>query len=111
MPIAYDQNAPRQEITLTVTSDLLHSGAEVGIDLLHTLESAVVDALLRNQCKRWIVENRNVLDVAVRLFCDQARAIHWLCNPTRGLGGKRPLDADAQEILDLIARLDHGLGA
>lgn len=111
MPIGDDQNAPRQEIVLPLNSDLLTKASEVGIDPSHILESAVVDELLRNQCEKWIEGNQNVLDAAVRLFGDQARAIHWLSNPARALGGKRPLDADAQEILDLLARLDHGFFA
>lgn len=46
MPIADDQNAPKQEIILTLNSDLLAKAVEVGIDLSHTIEGAVVEALL-----------------------------------------------------------------
>jgi putative toxin-antitoxin system antitoxin component (TIGR02293 family) len=55
-----------------------------------------------------------VLAKAVQLFGDNKMAVDWLKTPRRGLGGKIPLDlmgteAGAQEVEDLIGRLQHGV--
>nr|WP_240994768.1 MbcA/ParS/Xre antitoxin family protein [Pseudomonas viridiflava] len=34
-----------------------------------------------------------------------------MSRPLRALGGKRPIDVDAEEVITLIARLERGLGA
>ncbi|WP_353456873.1 MbcA/ParS/Xre antitoxin family protein [Pseudomonas putida] len=38
-------------------------------------------------------------------------ATRWLTTPFDALGGKRPVDADLVEVLDLLARLEHGFSA
>ena len=55
-----------------------------------------------------------VLAKAMQLFGDNKMAVDWLKTPRRGLGGKIPLDlmeteAGAQEVEDLIGRLQHGV--
>lgn len=50
-----------------------------------------------------------VLEATVRLFQDDALAINWLVKPMRALGGKRPIDADVDDTLTLISRLEHGI--
>jgi putative toxin-antitoxin system antitoxin component (TIGR02293 family) len=55
-----------------------------------------------------------VLAKAVQLFGDNKMAVDWLKTSRRGLGGRIPLDlmeteAGAQEVEDLIGRLQHGV--
>lgn len=58
-----------------------------------------------------------VLKAAIDLFeGDRERAMLWLSNPVRGLGGRRPVEmlatsAEAEAVLDLIGRLEHGVFA
>lgn len=45
---------------------------------------------------------------------DRHEAQHWLSNPIRGLGNRRPIDmlgtsAESQAVLDVIGRLEHGV--
>ena len=49
-----------------------------------------------------------LLEAATALFQDEERAIEWLQRPVRGLGYKRPVDVDIDEVLDLISRFRHG---
>ncbi|MCY1538575.1 putative toxin-antitoxin system antitoxin component [compost metagenome] len=49
-------------------------------------------------------------DAAVELFeGEQVAAEHWLYQPLPALGGRTPLQAPLQEVLDLIGRLEHGV--
>ncbi|MBD1227967.1 type II toxin-antitoxin system Xre/ParS family antitoxin [Xenorhabdus griffiniae] len=56
-----------------------------------------------------------VLKAATALFeGDTERACQWLLNPARGLGGRKPVEmiaisAEAEAVLDLIGRLEHGV--
>lgn len=58
-----------------------------------------------------------VLKAATDLFeGDSTRARQWLLNPVRGLGGRRPVEmlvtsAEAEAVLDLIGRMEHGVFA
>lgn len=51
---------------------------------------------------------------AIELFeGDRAAAERWLYREAKGLGRKRPIEvmqADPQQVLDLIGRLEHGVG-
>ena len=45
---------------------------------------------------------------------DLEKAKHWLCTPKVALGGESPLDysrvdVGAQEVVDLIGRIEHGI--
>lgn len=50
---------------------------------------------------------------AIGLFeGDRTAAERWLHKEAMGLGGKRPVDAmqaDPQQVLDLIGRIEHGV--
>lgn len=58
-----------------------------------------------------------VLNAATELFegsIDEAN--QWLKTPTRGLGGRKPIEmlataAESKAVLDLIGRLEHGVFA
>ncbi|MGU9842387.1 antitoxin Xre/MbcA/ParS toxin-binding domain-containing protein [Pseudomonas fluorescens] len=52
-----------------------------------------------------------LLDAALGLFGDKAKAMSWLCTPLRALGQKSPKDVPIAEALTLIGRLEHGFGA
>lgn len=55
------------------------------------------------------------LKAAIDLFeGDRIKARDWLLKPTRGLGGRRPVEmvvtsAETEGLLDLIGRLEHGV--
>lgn len=57
--------------------------------------------------------NMGVRRAAVELFGgDQTAADQWLHSEAMGLGWKRPIDVmqeDAQQVLDLITRIDRGV--
>jgi len=54
-----------------------------------------------------------VWQAAIGLFeGDRTAAERWLHKEAMGLGGKRPIDvmqADPQQVLDLIGRIEHGV--
>lgn len=45
------------------------------------------------------------------MFGNEALAMHWLMTQASVLADKRPVDATVEDALDLLARLEHGLGA
>jgi putative toxin-antitoxin system antitoxin component (TIGR02293 family) len=51
-----------------------------------------------------------LLDAAIQLFGNKGPAVTWLYQPVRALGYKRPVDVDIEEALDLIGRLEQGVG-
>ncbi|TDJ76336.1 DUF2384 domain-containing protein [Pseudomonas putida] len=53
----------------------------------------------------------NVLTTAVGVFGNATHAKKWLTTPARVLGNKRPAEADVEEVMDLIGRIEHGFGA
>ncbi|MEH6387147.1 MULTISPECIES: antitoxin Xre/MbcA/ParS toxin-binding domain-containing protein [Pseudomonas] len=62
-----------------------------------------------------IVMFAEVLEAAVNLFeGDKEAARQWMNAPVKGLGGKAPMDmlgtnVEAEAVLDLIGRLEHGV--
>lgn len=50
-------------------------------------------------------------EAAIRVFGEESLAMRWLYRPIQALGGKRPIDVDLRDALDLLERLEHGLGA
>ena len=55
-----------------------------------------------------------VFQATLALFGSEEAANHWLKNPVRGLGNKRPIDMlstteDTKAVLNLIGRLEHGV--
>lgn len=77
-------------------------------DALETLASAIRESMNKESMEP--VDPR-LLDAAITLFGDTALALSWLFKPIRALGGKRPLDVEIEEALELIGRLEHGFGA
>src|SRR5690554_908057 len=55
----------------------------------------------------------SVWRAAIGLFeGDRTAAERWLHKEAKGLGGKRPIDvmqAEPQQVLDLIGRIEHGI--
>ena len=64
-----------------------------------------------------IIRFAQVLAAAVKLFeGDRAQARSWMQAPVKGLGNKAPVDmlatsVEAEAVLDLIGRLEHGIVA
>lgn len=52
-----------------------------------------------------------LLEAAIRVFGNEALAMHWLMTQAHALADKRPVDATVDDALELLARLEHGLGA
>lgn len=42
-------------------------------------------------------------------FCGRLAALDWLLRRNRALGDRRPIAAPAQDVLDLIGRIEHGV--
>lgn len=78
-------------------------------DALETLACAVRERMSVKGTVETV--DPRVLEAATAMFGNAAFSIEWLSRPLRALGGKRPIDVDAEEVITLIARLEHGLGA
>lgn len=50
-------------------------------------------------------------EAAIRVFGDESLAEHWLTTPLLALADKSPVDADTEDALELLARLEHGFCA
>lgn len=118
----YDPDAPKASVSLSINADLLARASELDVNLCDTLEQALVEAI--NQRQPWEAEDREaesaesagwfdplLLAAATEVFGREAKAMHWLRTPTRVLSHRRPVDADRQEVLDVIERLKHGFCA
>lgn len=121
---SYGQSDLRQSITLTISSDLLVTAVELGVNPSEVLEKALAEAVSQRQQEIWRTDSRKVeaassaedidpvlLAAATGLFGDEAKAVRWLTTLASALGHKRLVDADQREILDRIARLSHGFCA
>ncbi|MDV9033403.1 type II toxin-antitoxin system CcdA family antitoxin [Pseudomonas sp. RAC1] len=123
MPADYDLTAPNESVSLSINADLLAKAAKLDVDLSAVLEQALIDAIA--QCQRepgpegrreaepcLAVETIDpaLLTAAIQLFGNELCAVEWLSRPTRALGDKRPVDAEVEQVLELIRRLEHGLG-
>ncbi|MBC3302260.1 DUF2384 domain-containing protein [Pseudomonas sp. SWRI18] len=82
-------------------------------EALEALAAALEDAMGPNHGSIESPEtiDPQLLDAALRLFGDKAKAMSWLCTPLRALGQKSPKDVPIAEALTLIARIEHGFGA
>lgn len=60
---------------------------------------------------KWKKIDPVLLEAAIRVFGNEALAMHWLMTQASVLADKRPVDATVEDALDLLARLEHGLGA
>ncbi|MFL9672937.1 antitoxin Xre/MbcA/ParS toxin-binding domain-containing protein [Pseudomonas marginalis] len=125
MPLGYDPNAPKQAVNLLVNGDLLDRAAVIDLNLSAVLEHAIAEAVARfHEGEQGLEENRNtildesvdqidpnVLAAAIGVFGSATHAKKWLTSPARALGNKRPAEADIEQVLDLIGRIEHGFGA
>lgn len=122
MPADYDLTAPNESVSLSINADLLAKAAKLDVDLSAVLEQALIDAIAQYQREpgpegrreaepRLSVETIDpvLLTPAIQLFGNELRAVEWLSRPTRALGDKRPVDAEVEQVLELITRLEHGL--
>ena len=55
--------------------------------------------------------NPKLREAAIRVFGDESLAEHWLTTPLHALAEKSPVDADIEDALDLLVRLEHGFFA
>ncbi|MGX1181570.1 putative toxin-antitoxin system antitoxin component (TIGR02293 family) [Pseudomonas sp. IAP-CY TE4608] len=124
MPAPYDPSAPKESVCLDINVDLLARAAEMDLSLSDILEQALAEAVAPRQNGRLDIDDFHaemsrsmagadpaLLAAAIGLFGNDALAVKWLTTPARALGGRRPVDADVQEALDVLGRLEHGFGA
>lgn len=125
MPVGYDPNAPKQAVNVLVNGDLLERAEAIDLNLSAALENAIAEAVARpHEGQQGLEENRdatldesvdqidpNVLTAAIGVFGNATLAKKWLITPARPLGNKRPSEADAEEVMDLIGRIENGFGA
>ena len=125
MPLGYDPNAPKQALNLLVNGDLLDRAVVMDLNLSAVLENAIAEAVARcRDGEQGLEENPgavqdeslaqidpNVLTAAIGIFGNATHAKKWLTTPARALGNKRPAEADVEEVMDLIGRIEHGFGA
>lgn len=53
--------------------------------------------------------DKELLEAATKLFDDETKAINWLNQPAIALGGIKPMEAQKEEVLRLIGRLEYGV--
>lgn len=122
MPADYDPTAPNESVSLSINADLLAKAAKLDVNLSALLERALIEAITQRQCEAGPEGRRKaeacssvettdpvLLTAAIQLFGNELRAVEWLSRPTRALGDKRPVDAEVEQVLELITRLEHGL--
>jgi antitoxin CcdA len=54
MSTAYNPNAPKRAVNVSVNGDLLNKARALGINLSATLEQALIEALKGKQRERWL---------------------------------------------------------
>ena len=125
MPLSYDPNAPKQAVNILVNGDLLDRAAVIDLSLSAVLENVIAEAVARcHEGGQGLEETReaitdesvdhidpNVLTAAIGVFGNETHAKKWLTAPVRVLGSKCPAEADIEEVMDLIGRIEHGFGA
>lgn len=125
MPLGYDPNAPKQPVNVLVNGDLLDRATVIDLNLPAVLESAIAEVVARShEGEDGLEESRDavpdesvdqidpcVLTAAIGVFGSAAHAKKWLTTPARALGNKRPAEADIEEVMDLIGRIENGFGA
>lgn len=124
MPLGYDPNAPGQALNLFVNGDLLDRAVELDLNLCAVLENAIAEAVVRSyESEKCLTETRddilnesvdqidpNVMTAAISVFGNATHAKKWLTTPSRALDSMRPAEADTEEVIDLIRRIDSGFG-
>ena len=61
MQPTYDLGAARRPTNLSINSDLLRQARELDINLSHTLEQSLAEAVSRKRAERWLQENREAI--------------------------------------------------
>jgi antitoxin CcdA len=59
---AYDLQAPKRAVNLSINGDLLNKAKELDINLSATLEQALAEIVKQNQRKKWLEENCNAIN-------------------------------------------------
>ncbi|WP_337153689.1 antitoxin Xre/MbcA/ParS toxin-binding domain-containing protein [Pseudomonas protegens] len=125
MPPSYYPNAPKQAVNLLVNGDLLDRAVVIDLSLSAVMENVIAEAVARcHEGEQGLEETRdaitdesvdhidpNVLTAAMGVFGNEIHARKWLTAPARVLGNKSPAEADIEEVMDLIGRIEHGFGA
>ena len=61
MRTPYQNNAPKRPVNLSLNSDLLRLGKELGLNLSSVAEEALVYAVSARRAERWLEENRTAI--------------------------------------------------
>ena len=80
MRSTYQADAPKRPVNLSLNSDLLRFGKELGLNLSRVAEEALVYAVSARLAERWLEENRSAIETYNRrietqgVFSDGLRA-------------------------------------
>lgn len=77
---AYDKNAVKRNVNLSVNADLVRLARERKINLSALLEESLVDSLRREELKRWKEESRESFESYNRMVAE-----HGLLSDDMGL--------------------------
>ena len=77
---AYDKNAIKRNVNLSVNADLVRLAKERKINLSALLEESLVDSLRREELKRWKEESRESFESYNRMVAE-----HGLLSDDMGL--------------------------
>ncbi len=58
----YNQNAPKEPITLSINCDLLKKAKDLDINLSASFEEALIAQLKTKQTKLWLEQNKAAID-------------------------------------------------
>ena len=62
MRSTYQADAPKRPVNLSLNSDLLRLGKELGLNLSSVAEEALAYAVSTRLAERWLEENRNAIE-------------------------------------------------
>jgi antitoxin CcdA len=62
MQTAYDTQAPKRAVNLSINADLLRRAKELNINLSATMEQALVAALRKKARDQWVAENKAAME-------------------------------------------------
>lgn len=62
MQSRYLTDAPKKPVNLSLNSDLLRLGKELGLNLSSVAEEALAYAVNARLAERWVVENQNAIE-------------------------------------------------
>ncbi len=79
MQASYRMDAPKKSVNLSLNSDLLRMGKDLGLNLSHVAEAALAQAVKASLAERWLKENAEAIQAynqrvaAHGVFSDGAR--------------------------------------